>query len=67
MPVVLRGSGLVGSLLACELTKGERDRSEFSACVLAVARAWRRRGIATTSVAELRAIAARAGDSPVSA
>lgn len=55
------GGAVVGALAAYELVKFERETSEFYVYDLAVAAAWRRRGVATALLAETRAIAARCG------
>ena len=55
------GDQVVGGLVAYELPKLEQARSEFYIYDLAVAEAWRRRGIATALIEETRAIARAAG------
>ena len=55
------GGQLVGGLTAYVLPKLEQARSEIYLYDLAVAEAWRRRGIATALIAELQAIAADVG------
>jgi aminoglycoside 3-N-acetyltransferase I len=59
--VALDGEDVVGGLVAYELEKFERARSEFYIYDLAVAAAHRRRGIATALIGNLRGIAARRG------
>jgi aminoglycoside 3-N-acetyltransferase I len=56
--VALAGGEVVGGLVAYELDKFERARREIYIYDLAVAEAWRRRGIATALIRRLRAIAA---------
>jgi aminoglycoside 3-N-acetyltransferase I len=51
----------VGGLVAYELPKFEQARSEFYIYDLAVAEAWRRKGVATALIDRLRAIAAESG------
>jgi aminoglycoside 3-N-acetyltransferase I len=55
--VALAGRKVVGALVAYELAKFAQERSEFYIYDLAVARRWRRRGVATAMIDELRAIA----------
>lgn len=55
--VALAGQNVVGALVAYELTKFEQDRSEFYIYDLAVSQKWRRRGVATAMISDLRAIA----------
>jgi aminoglycoside 3-N-acetyltransferase I len=57
----LRGDEVVGGLAAYELSKFEQERSEIYIYDLAVAAAYRRRGIATSLIDELRRIAAARG------
>ncbi len=52
---------VVGGLAAYELRKFERERSEIYIYDLAVAEAYRRRGVATTLIEELKAIAVTRG------
>jgi aminoglycoside 3-N-acetyltransferase I len=52
---------VVGALAAYELRKFERERSEIYIYDLAVAASWRRRGIATALIEEVRRIAALCG------
>lgn len=59
--VALDGERIVGALAAYELPKFEQERSEFYIYDLAVAEGYRRRGIATSLIAETRAIAKRCG------
>ena len=59
--VALAGAAVVGGLVAYELDKLERRRSEIYVYDLAVDAAWRRRGVATALIGELRIIAARRG------
>ena len=59
--VALDGDEVVGGLVAYELAKLERARSEFYIYDLAVKETYRRRGIATALIARLREIAARCG------
>jgi aminoglycoside 3-N-acetyltransferase I len=49
---------VIGGLAAYELVKFEQERSEFYIYDLAVAEAWRCRGVATALIDELRDIAA---------
>ncbi|OYX60053.1 MAG: AAC(3)-I family aminoglycoside 3-N-acetyltransferase [Sphingomonadales bacterium 32-64-17] len=55
------GGELVGGLVAYRLDKFEQARSEIYIYDLAVAAEWRRQGIATALIAELRAIARECG------
>lgn len=59
--VALDSGVMVGGLVAYELEKLERTRSEFYLYDLAVAEAHRRRGIATALIAHLRGIAIARG------
>lgn len=59
--VALDGERIVGALAAYELPKFEQERSEFYIYDLAVAEGYRRRGIATSLIAETKAIAKRRG------
>lgn len=59
--VALDGDEVVGGLVAYELDKLERARSEFYIYDLAVKDTYRRRGIATALIGRLREIAARCG------
>jgi aminoglycoside 3-N-acetyltransferase I len=52
---------VIGGLAACELRKFERERSEIYVYDLAVAGAYRRRGIATALLKRLSEIAAERG------
>ena len=54
----LKDSVVVGGLLAYELQKVERERSEINIYDLAVVEAHRRRGIATALIDELKSLAA---------
>lgn len=54
------GDAVIGGLVAYELHKLESERSEIYIYDLAVAQSYRRRGVATALIRELRAIA-RAG------
>ena len=54
----LKGGTVVGGLVAYELQKFERERSEIYIYDLAVAAAHRREGIATALIEELKTIAA---------
>lgn len=56
--VAVDGSTVVGGLVAYELEKFERARSEIYIYDLAVAETHRRRGIATALISRLREIAA---------
>lgn len=55
----LAGEEVIGGLVAYELDKLERRRREVYLYDLAVASAHRRQGVATSLIAELRAVAAR--------
>lgn len=55
--VALAGENVVGALVAYELQKFEQERSEFYIYDLAVAEGWRRRGVATAMIANLKEIA----------
>jgi len=57
----LAGGEVVGGLVAYELRKFERERSEFYIYDLAVLEAFRRRGIATALIGALKPIARAAG------
>jgi aminoglycoside 3-N-acetyltransferase I len=57
----LLGNEVVGGLVAYQLDKFERARSELYIYDLAVAEGHRRRGIATTLIKRLREVAARRG------
>jgi aminoglycoside 3-N-acetyltransferase I len=57
----LRGQTVVGGLTAYELPKYEQERSEIYIYDLAVALEHRRKGVATSLIATLKAIAARRG------
>src|SRR3954468_10851662 len=57
----LSGGEVVGGLAAYELRKFEQERSEIYIYDLAVATAYRRQGIATGLILELRRIAAARG------
>jgi len=59
--VALNGDDVVGGLVAYELEKFERARSEFYIYDLAVAEAHRRKNIATGLINTLREIAAQRG------
>ncbi len=59
--VALAGEEVLGGLVAYELDKFERARSEFYIYDLAVSEAYRRQGIATALIEHLGAIAARRG------
>ncbi|MEO8175321.1 MAG: AAC(3)-I family aminoglycoside N-acetyltransferase [Sphingomicrobium sp.] len=56
-----RPDAVVGGLAAYELRKFERERSEIYIYDLAVVADWRRRGIATALIEELKAVAAARG------
>ena len=56
--VAMHGDEVVGGLVAYELAKLERVRSELYVYDLAVAERWRRRGIATALLECLRALGA---------
>lgn len=55
--VALAGENVVGALVAYELPKFEQERSEFYIYDLAVAEKWRRCGVATTMIDDLKSIA----------
>lgn len=57
----LDGEAVVGGLVAYELRKFERERSEVYIYDLAVAETHRRRGIATALIAQLQRLAAERG------
>ncbi len=57
----LRQDTVVGGLVAYELQKFEQERSEIYIYDLAVAKAYRRQGIATTLIETLKNIAAQRG------
>lgn len=57
----VQAGAVVGGLVAYELRKFERRRSEIYIYDLAVAAAWRRRGIATQLIEQLKKIAASRG------
>ena len=59
--VALHGGTVVGGLAAYELKKFEQERSEIYIYDLAVREEYRRQGIATALIAELKAIARRRG------
>ena len=59
--VALTGTAVVGGLVAYELHKLERSRSEIYIYDLAVAEAHRRQGIATRLIEQLRTIAHERG------
>lgn len=59
--VALAGVEVVGGLVAYEFDKFEQARREIYIYDLAVAEAFRRRGVATALIERLRAIAARRG------
>lgn len=59
--VALEGDDVVGGLVAYELEKFEKARSEFYIYDLAVRETHRRRGIATALIERLREIALRRG------
>ena len=59
--VALKGSEVVGGIVAYELKKFEQERSEIYIYDLAVAAAHRREGIATALIQELKTIAAARG------
>jgi aminoglycoside 3-N-acetyltransferase I len=56
--VALKDNAVVGGLVAYELQKVERERSEIYIYDLAVVEAHRRRGIATALIEELKSLAA---------
>lgn len=55
------GSEIIGGLVAYELPKLEQSRSEIYIYDLAVADAYRRKGVATASISEVRDIARKCG------
>lgn len=55
--VALVGRNVVGALVAYELPKFEQERSEFYIYDLAVAEKWRRCGVATAMIDDLKTIA----------
>ena len=55
------GDAVIGGLTAYEFKKFERERSEIYIYDLAVSQGYRRQGIATALIEELRIIAARRG------
>jgi aminoglycoside 3-N-acetyltransferase I len=57
----LNGDEVVGGLAAYELVKFEQERSEIYIYDLAVAKAHRRKGVATALILELKKIAASRG------
>lgn len=57
----LKGERVIGGLAAYELRKFERERSEIYIYDLAVEEAHRRKGVATTLIEELKAIARARG------
>jgi aminoglycoside 3-N-acetyltransferase I len=57
----LADEAVIGGLVAYELEKFEQPRSEIYIYDLAVDEAWRRRGIATALINELRRIARERG------
>lgn len=59
--VAIKGSEVVGGLVAYELKKFEQERSEIYIYDLAVAAAHRREGIATALIQQLKNIAAERG------
>ena len=59
--VALEGEAVLGGLVAYELEKFERERSEVYIYDLAVAESHRRRGIATALIERLRTVAAGRG------
>jgi len=59
--VALAGDEIAGGLVAYELEKFEQARSEIYIYDLAVAEPWRRRGVATALIADLRRIARERG------
>jgi aminoglycoside 3-N-acetyltransferase I len=63
--VALAGQNVVGALVAYELCKFEQERSEFYIYDLAVVEEWRRRGVATAMIEDLKAIARTNGSSVV--
>jgi aminoglycoside 3-N-acetyltransferase I len=59
--VAVVDNDVVGGLCAYELRKFERERSEIYLYDLAVRESYRRRGIATALIAELKALASASG------
>ena len=59
--VALRDAEVVGGLVAYELEKLEQHRSEIYIYDLAVAEQYRRRGVATGLIAQVRTIASQRG------
>lgn len=59
--VALEGEAVVGGAAAYELKKFEQERSEIYLYDLAVAAAFRRRGIATALIERLKTVAAERG------
>ena len=59
--VALVEEHVVGALVAYELAKFEQERSEFYIYDLAIAQEWRRHGIATAMIGDLKAIAKSSG------
>lgn len=57
----VEGDAAIGGLVAYELRKYERRRSEIYLYDLAVAEAWRRKGVATALIEELKAVARSRG------
>jgi aminoglycoside 3-N-acetyltransferase I len=57
----LAGEDVIGGILAYELPKLEQARSELYIYDLAVAELWRRRGVATALIDEVRRIARQRG------
>ena len=61
MLVAIVGGAVVGGLVAYELEKFEQPRSEIYIYDLAVDESWRRQGVATALIDELRRIARERG------
>lgn len=59
--VALAENNVVGALVAYELTKFEQERSEVYIYDLAVAQNWRRQGVATALIEDLKALAKSTG------
>lgn len=59
--VAKAGAEVIGGLVAYRLDKFERERSEIYLYDLAVAEAWRRQGVATALIEDLRRIARECG------
>jgi aminoglycoside 3-N-acetyltransferase I len=57
----LKGGAVVGGIAAYELQKFEQERSEIYIYDLAVASGYRRQGIATAMIGQLKELAARRG------